>query len=405
MLLVRQESMPLAETRRTGSAHSLSKASHAAFVPIGIVTVLLGQLLPILSARWALNDSQAGALFSAQFLGATVGVLLSGEMVSRWGFRFAIATGLLAMAVGVGTLPFSSHVAGLICIFSYGTGLGLAIPAINLFVAALNPERSGAALSRLNFSWSVGAVACPFIVAAAGKVDKIPLFLVMLSGFLLLVLLGIAARPSSFIEPATARTDEQADTAAVHWNRRSLVVLAALFFLYVGTENGFGGWLASYAQRLGTSSWTLPVMMPSFFYAALMLGRWMAPLVLRKADEIKTARAGLALACTGMAGLVLSRTLPLVVASVSIAGLGLAAVYPITISRLSQEFGPATARVGSLMFTMANFGGASLPWLVGYSSQRFHDLRVGLAVPLVATVLMYALYRKLRGGLSEAPDE
>ena len=131
----------------------------------------------------------------------------------------------------------------------------------------------------------------------------------------------------------------------------------------------------------------------------------MAPLVLRKTDEIKTARAGLALACTGMAGLVLSRTLPLVVASVSIAGLGLAAVYPITISRLSQEFGPATARVGSLMFTMANFGGASLPWLVGYSSQRFHDLRVGLAVPLVATVLMYALYRKLRGGLSEAPDE
>jgi len=405
MLLVRQESMPLAETRRTGSAHSLSKASHAAFVPIGIVTVLLGQLLPILSARWALNDSQAGALFSAQFLGATVGVLLSGEMVSRWGFRFAIATGLLAMAVGVGTLPFSSHFAGLICIFSYGTGLGLAIPAINLFVAALNPERRGAALSRLNFSWSVGAVACPFVVAAAGKVDKIPLFLVMLSGFLLLVLLGITARPSSFIEPATARTDEQADAAAVHSNRRSLVVLAALFFLYVGAENGFGGWLASYALRLGTSSWTLPVMMPSFFYAALMLGRWVAPLILKKTGEIKTARAGLWLACIGMAGLVLSHTLPMVASSISLAGLGLASVYPITISRLSHEFGPGAARVGSLMFTMANFGGASLPWLVGYCSQRFHDLRVGLAVPLVATVLMYALYRKLRGGLSEAPDE
>src|SRR5258708_36487961 len=203
MLLVRQESMPLAETRRTGSAHSLSKASHAAFVPIGIVTVLLGPLLPILSARWALNDSQAGSLFSAQFLGATVGGLLSGEMVSRWGHRFAINTGLLTMAVGVGTLPFSSHLAGLMCIFCYGSGLGLAIPAINLFVAALTPERSGAALSRLNFSWSVGAVACPFIVAAAVKVNKIPLFLVTLAGFLLLVLLGIVAMLSSFIEPST----------------------------------------------------------------------------------------------------------------------------------------------------------------------------------------------------------
>jgi fucose permease len=89
------------------------------------------------------------------------------------------------------------------------------------------------------------------------------------------------------------------------------------------------------------------------------------------------------------------------VASASVAGVGLAAVYPITISRLSQEFGPAAARAGSIMFTMANFGGASLPWIVGYSSHRYHDLRVGLMVPLVATVLMYALYRKkpLRQGV------
>jgi FHS family glucose/mannose:H+ symporter-like MFS transporter len=172
----------------------------------------------------------------------------------------------------------------------------------------------------------------------------------------------------------------------------SFFVLAALFFLYVGTENGFGGWIASYAKSLGSPSPTLPVMTPSFFYAALLLGRWIAPFALRKADEINLARTGLVIASLGMAGLVLSRTMPLVVTSVSVAGLGLAAIYPITISRLSQEFGPAAARAGSIMFTMANLGGASLPWVVGYSSNHFHDLRAGLVVPLAATVLMYALY-------------
>jgi fucose permease len=85
------------------------------------------------------------------------------------------------------------------------------------------------------------------------------------------------------------------------------------------------------------------------------------------------------------------------VASVSVAGLGLSAVYPITISRLAEEFGPAAARAGSVMFTMANLGGAFLPWVVGYSSQRFNDLRAGLAVPLAATLLMYALYRRNPG--------
>lgn len=386
--------MGLAETPRTDSVRLLNKAAHAAFVPIGIVTVLLHALLPILSSRWSLNYLQAGSLFTAQFFGSTIGVLISGVIVSRRGFRFAINAGLFVMAAGVGTLAFSSRPLGLICIFCDGIGLGLAIPAVNLFVAAINPERQSAALSHLNFSWSVGAVACPVVVAAAARVDKIPLFLVMLASFLLLVFLGIAAVPSSFVEPATERKDEQAEAVPVHWNRRSLVVLSALFFLYVGTENGFGGWIASYAKNLGTPSSTWPVTTPSFFHAALMLGRWIAPLVLRKTDEIQTARAGLSIACIGMAGLVLSRTMPLVVASVSVAGLGLAAIYPITISRLSQEFGAGAARVGSLMFTMANFGGASLPWLVGYSSHRYHDLRLGLAIPLVATVLMYALYRK-----------
>jgi FHS family glucose/mannose:H+ symporter-like MFS transporter len=215
----------------------------------------------------------------------------------------------------------------------------------------------------------------------------------MLAGFLLMVFLGIGAVPFLFVAPATAPKQERPDSSLFRWNRRSLFVLAALFFLYVGTENGFGGWIASYAKSLGSSSPTLPVMTPSFFYAALMLGRWLAPFVLRKTGEITAAQAGLSIACLGMAGLVLSRTMPLVVTSVSVAGLGLAAVYPITISRLSQEFGPAATRAGSVMFTMANLGGACLPWVVGYSSQRFNDLRAGLAVPLGATLVMYALYR------------
>ncbi|HWW16274.1 MAG TPA: MFS transporter [Candidatus Dormibacteraeota bacterium] len=387
------ESMPPDEMSQTTSARWLNTAAHAAFVPIGIVTVLLGPLLPTLSARWSLNYLQAGSLFTAQFLGSTLGVVVSGVLVSRWGFRFAINAGLLVMAVGVGTLPFSSRVLGLICISCYGLGLGLAIPAINLFVADVNPKRRSAALSLLNFSWSVGAVACPFVVAAAVRLDHIQLFLLMLAGFLLLVFLGILAVPFIFVAPATAPKQERPDSSLFRWNRRSLFVLAALFFLYVGTENGFGGWIASYAKSLGSSSPTLPVMTPSFFYAALMLGRWLAPFVLRKTGEIRAAQSGLSIACLGMVGLVLSRTMPLVVTSVSVAGLGLAAVYPITISRLSQEFGPAATRAGSVMFTMANLGGACLPWVVGYSSQRLNDLRAGLAVPLAATLVMYALYR------------
>lgn len=385
--------MSLAQiSQARNSSRPLTIAANAAFVPIGIVTVLLGPLLPALSAKWSLNYTQAGSLFTVQFLASTVGVALSGLCVSRWGFRFAIKTGLLSMAAGVAALPHGSRILGALCIALYGLGLGLAIPAANLLVADVNPFRRSAALNRLNFSWSAGAVACPFLVAAAVRRSELPLLLAAFAGVLFLVCLGIAAMPLHIVEPHATRTDKAKNTARVDWRSASLPLFAALFFLYVGVENSVGGWIASYAKTFGTGPFDLALISPSFFYSALMIGRWLASLLLHRIADVTLARAGLLMACAGMVWLLFSHAVPNVLLGASIAGFGLAAVYPITISLLSQEFGDATSRMGSVMFTMANFGGAFMPWLLGYSSNRFGSLRAGMVVPLIAAGSMCALY-------------
>jgi FHS family Na+ dependent glucose MFS transporter 1 len=227
-------------------------------------------------------------------------------------------------------------------------------------------------------------------VAGAARSNRVAILMIAVAGILLLVMLGIAGMSSRVVEPVL--TDSDNKPAKINWGARSLFVLSALFFLYVGTENSFGGWIASYAKSLGSMPLTRSVVTPSFFYSALLVGRWIAPLILRKIDEVKLARAGILVACAGMAGLILSRSTPGVVGSAIVAGFGLSAVYPITISLLSREFGPAASRVGSVMFTMANLGGSCLPWLVGYASNRFGGLKVGLAVPLIAGVAMFVLY-------------
>src|SRR5271169_4415542 len=102
------------------SAKALTFAAYASFVPIGIATVLLGPMLPTLSARWSLNYSQAGALFTAQYLASTVAVALSGVLVSRWGFRFAMKAGLLVTAAAVALLLVGPKLMGIICIAAIG---------------------------------------------------------------------------------------------------------------------------------------------------------------------------------------------------------------------------------------------------------------------------------------------
>jgi fucose permease len=137
---------------------------------------------------------------------------------------------------------------------------------------------------------------------------------------------------------------------------------------------------------------TVAIITSSFFYAAMLLGRWLAPFLLRLTNEILLVRVGLLVACAGMGGLVLSHGLRGVAVSAGLAGFGLSYVYPITISLLSREFGSAPPRLGSLMFTLSNIGGGLLPWMVGVSSNHFGTLHVGLAVPLIGCAAMFALY-------------
>ena len=76
----------------------------------------------------------------------------------------------------------------------------------------------------------------------------------------------------------------------------------------------------------------------------------------------------------------------------SLAGLGLAPVYPITIAMLTKECGAAASRISGLLFALAGLGGAIMPWIVGVVSTQFGDLKRGLLVPLFSAGIMIVLY-------------
>ena len=119
---------PQHEHPRPGSNRQLILAAQIAFLPTGILTTLLGPMLPILIARWALNDTQAGNLFLVQFLASLAGVQISGILLARVGFRPAFLSGLLLMAGGVATLYLGSPGLGLVSVAVCGLGLGFIIP-------------------------------------------------------------------------------------------------------------------------------------------------------------------------------------------------------------------------------------------------------------------------------------
>src|SRR5467141_4317403 len=201
-----QAELPRSSSNRSSSSSNrkLILAGQIAFLPTGILQTLLGPMLPILIARWALNDTQAGYLFLVQFLASLAGVQLSGLLLTRWGFRPAFLWGLLLMACGVSTLLLGSSALGMAAVAAYGMGLGLVVPSDNLLIAEIGSGSSSesdadskessraSAVSLLNFFWGVGAVFCSLMVAWTAAHKLLPFFLGSVALFL--VLLAFAMR-------------------------------------------------------------------------------------------------------------------------------------------------------------------------------------------------------------------
>jgi fucose permease len=171
---------------------------------------------------------------------------------------------------------------------------------------------------------------------------------------------------------------------------RSTLSLAALFFLYVGSENSVAGWVASLTKRMNSDSADVWALAPMFFWGGLIAGRALVPMLPLRRFERKLLASGLILAAAGICLLLRARTFANVAVSVTAAGLGLAAIYPILVAWLVKAFGERSRRIGAIMFALAGMGGAIMPWFVGLTSTGTGSLRAGLFVPLAGCLAMLA---------------
>ena len=359
---------------------------YAGFALTGVVTTMLGPLLPTLIVAWQIDDVRAGALFTAQFTGALVGLAATSVLLRRLGVRRLLVAGFAVVALGVAGLAVAGWPAATAAVFLYGAGMSLTIPTINLHVAETNPEQRAEALNVLNFVWGVGALGSPFLVKGLG-----------LFGFVAPLAIFSVASAAVAAAFAVSGADEVARQATVArpsaraWRDPMLALACAISYFYVGAENAVSGWVVAYVERRETAPAFAGALAFSLFWGALLLGRAMAPLVLRWTSGPRLVLAGTLVATTGAAALPAVSHWAAVAAAAAVAGLGFATILPTTFATFMERFGERAERIVSLVFVSSTLGGATLPWCVGAVSARAGDLRVGLLVPVAACLAMVAL--------------
>jgi FHS family glucose/mannose:H+ symporter-like MFS transporter len=347
------------------------------FLLMGALAAAYGPLLEHLARRFRLDLPTVGGVFGAHFGGALVGVLVAMWTLERVPARIALWAGVVLLGLGcAGVALATSWPALLAAVSVIGVGFGALDLALNQLVAYSVSARRSALLNVLNGAYGIGAVVAPILVSAAGDRHALTMYAAAaaLAAGVLFPLRGVSGRlPGPAGGTGTA--------GAAGWS--ALVALfAAAYVLYVGTETGTGGWMATHLEALGYPS-TAAARLTSGFWLALAVGRLaVAPLTLRVREPV------IVLASTALAAAALLAALaaPAAPAAYVVAGLAIAPIFPtgiVWLARLNRS-----PRATAWLFPASMAGGVLVPAGIGVAIGR---LGVVWVPPILAAVALGTL--------------
>ena len=382
------------QTRAAPKDKVLTILLHAVFFFSGIATVLIGQVLPFIAARFQLNDLESGYLFPAQYAGSLTGTLLTNWLGRQGRLIPASAVGGLLMAIGIAMLNLGSYEIVLIAFLINGLGVGLTLPAINVLILEHDPQNSGSALNFLNFFWGLGAIVSKPLTDFTVQGTSLVVTTLCLSVPLIVLSIAIFLLPS----PAEARVkprSESSEELTPIWSNPLAWAIALFAFIHVGFESGIGGWLTTYSDRIEGPAATRLVTPTFLFFLFFIVGRGIAPAFFRYLDENKVIFISLLVILTGLALiLTASETVQLGFGG-ALCGFGTSSVFPTNVSRFSKAFGSDAMRRATPLFLAGTLGATTVTWLIGFLSQRLGDLRSGMYVLAASIVLLIALQTAL----------
>jgi len=373
-----------------GENRTLNVLLHFVFFLSGIATVLIGQVLPVLSGKFELNDLQSGYFFPAQFAGSLTGTLLTNWFGRKGKLVLASAIGSALMAAGMLMLNLGSYELVLAAFLVNGLGVGLTLPAINVLILERDPEVSASALAFLNFFWGVGAIVCKPFVDLSVRGES----LWLTTGIIFAPLVGAAVLLLILPSHTEARVQRPAEGESPHapiWSSPMAWAIAAFNFIHVGFESGMGGWLTTYTNRVegGTG---IHLISPTFlFFLFFVIGRGVASYFFRFIDENRMLLVSLTLILIGLVIALSADDIFQLSIGASLSGLGTSSVFPTNISRFSKVFGAGAMRRATPLFIAGTSGATVITWLIGFLSNTTGSIRSGMFVLIVSIALLLAL--------------
>ncbi|WP_046225311.1 MFS transporter [Paenibacillus dauci] len=353
------------------------RLSCAFYFLIGITSVMLGALLPVILPHYGRDYSDGGTLLFLQFIGFLAGVLISPSLSAGIGRKRLLIVAIAAITIAytvMGTMP--SWALMVVMTIFVGFGSGIIESSIGAFTIEFAEEQKAVAMTKLDVYFGVGSMLLPALASLYIYLNvwNLSFYTVALATFVLLLFwLRMPADSSAHLHQ-----DQQKDAVAsagkpryTGAQLRLLSIFVLFFFVYMGIELGMMNFLPSILIESISISDSAASLSVTFFWGAITIGRLF---VGRMAETMSYVPF---LIGSALGSMVLISALALFTSPIMMyllifgVGLFISGLFSIGLVFANTLMPGMVERTTSTLIAAGGIGGSVLQYVIGWSMDRW----------------------------------
>lgn len=336
----------------------------------GVAFIVMGSVLPSLTAKYSLDTIGASSLVTFLPVGVLLGSLVFGPVVDRFGYKMLLIVSTLLALLGLEGLSFFDNMTVLrLCIFIIGLGGGMLNGSTNALVSDISDDKDRSSrLSILGVFYGIGALGIPFLLGTLSKLYSYEIILQWTGVFMFLCVLYFVG--IKFPEPKIQQGFPIKKAFALI-KQPVLVIMSFFLFFQSGMEGLINNWTTTYLEGTTSIQAGDVILSLTFFVLGMTIARLILSYLLRVIKHGYILIGGIIVAMVGIIVLYYSSEFYMAAIGLFLGGFGLAAGFPVIVGLIGSLYKEATGTAIGLAMFIALCGNSILNYAMGHISKAF----------------------------------
>lgn len=353
-------------------------AGFYAFLMSGMCAISSGIVVSLLQEKLGFAYGMTGTLLSLMSVGNLLAGFATGILPGKIGMKRTVL--ILTAGYGAGYLLMS--VSGwlavlMLAFFLVGVGKGSTINTCTILVGNNSKDRTRG-MNLMHSCYALGALLCPFLVAAAaGVTDWLPMALLSLCGLTLWLAFASVSMDGQ-------KKEKQSGTDWSFMRSSRFWLLTGLLFCQNGAETSVTGWMVTYFKGSGILTGVLSVYTVAVMWLATLVARMLFAFVIPIKNP-GTAMIKMGIGCILFYfGLMQAGTPVMAVILLFAFAFAMAGMNPTAVASAGRMTSVTSMGV---MLPAASAGAIVMPWVTGIVAEHA-GIAAGMACNLIPCVGM-----------------